>query len=191
MEVTFHGKAAHAGMHPEDGRNAIAAAARAIADLRLGQVDELSTANVGVIQGGVASNIVAEQCTFVAEARSHDERRLTDLMQEMLESIAFAAEMGDCRADVESRKSYRGYRFKRDDQVVRFAADALARVGLEVRFGLSGGAADANVFNERGFQCLNLANGMIDIHTPDERISVADLEAMVDVTLALVDAALA
>jgi tripeptide aminopeptidase len=191
IEVTFHGKASHAGMYPEEGRNAIAAAARAIADLRLGQVDEQSTANVGVIRGGVAANIVAEQCTFVAEARSHDERRLTDLVQEMLESISFAAEMGDCRADVEARKSYRGYRFNRDDAVVRFAVDALGRAGCDVRFGLSGGAADANVFNERGLQCLNLANGMMDIHTPDERIAVADLEAMVDVTLALVDAALA
>jgi tripeptide aminopeptidase len=191
LEVTFHGRASHAGMYPEEGRNAIAAAARAIADLRLGRVDEESTANVGVIHGGVAANIVAEQCTFVAEARSHDERRLTDLVQEMLESISFAAEMSDCRADVESRKSYRGYRFKRDDEVVRFATDALGRAGREARFGLSGGAADANIFNERGLQCLNLANGMIDIHTPDERIAVADLDAMVDVTLALVDAALA
>jgi tripeptide aminopeptidase len=191
IEVTFHGRASHAGMYPEEGRNAIAAAARAIADLRLGRVDDESTANVGVIHGGVAPNIVAERCTFVAEARSHDERRLADLVQEMLESISFAAEMGDCRADVEARKSYRGYRFKRDDEVVQVATDALARVGREVRFGLSGGAADANVFNERGLQCLNLANGMMDIHTPDERISVADLEAMVDVTLALVDAALA
>src|SRR6266545_3505648 len=191
IEVTFHGKASHAGMYPEEGRNAIAAAARAIADLRLGRVDEQSTANVGTIHGGVAANIVAEQCTFVAEARSHDERRLTDLVQEMLESISFAAEMGDCRADVEARKSYRGYRFKRDDEVVQVATDALGRAGQNVRFGLSGGAADANIFNERGLQCLNLANGMIDIHTRDERIAVADLEAMVDVTLALVDAALA
>jgi tripeptide aminopeptidase len=191
LQVTFHGKASHAGMYPEEGRNAIVAAARAIADLRLGQVDEHSTANVGVIHGGVASNIVAEHCMFVAEARSHDERRLADLVQEMLESISFAAEMSDCRADIEFRKSYRGYRFKRDDEVVRFAVDALGRAGREVRFGLSGGAADANVFNERGLQCLNLANGMKDIHTPDERIAVADLEAMVDVTLALVDAALA
>jgi len=191
LEVTFQGRASHAGMYPDEGRNAIAAAARAIADLRLGRVDEESTANVGVIHGGVAANIVAERCTFVAEARSHDERRLTDLVQEMLESISFAAEMGDCRADVEARKSYRGYRFKRDDEVVRIAVDALGRAGREVRFGLSGGAADANIFNERGLQCLNLANGMIDIHTADERIAVADLEAMVDVTLALVDAALA
>ena len=191
LDVTFHGRAAHAGMHPEDGRNAIAAAARAIADLRLGRVDELSTANVGVISGGVAANIVAEECSFVAEARSHDEARLAELVQEMLESISFAAETGDCRADVDSRRSYRGYRFKRGDDVVRIAADALDRTGREARFVLSGGAADANVFNERGLQCLNLANGMVDIHTPDERIAVADLEAMVDVTLALVDAALA
>ena len=82
-------------------------------------------------------------------------------------------------------------RFKRDDEVVQLAAAALSRSGYEPRYGLSGGAADANVFNERGLQCLNLANGMADIHTSDERIAVADLEAMVDVTLALVDAALA
>jgi tripeptide aminopeptidase len=191
IEVTFRGRASHAGMYPEEGRNAIAAAARAIADLRLGRVDDISTANVGVIHGGIAANIVAEQCTFVAEARSHDERRLADLIQEMVESISFAAEVSECRADVEARKSYRGYRFKREDDVVRVAADALGRAGQDVRFGLSGGAADANIFNARGLQCLNLANGMIDIHTPDERIAVADLEAMVDVTLALVDAALA
>ena len=191
LDVTFHGRASHAGMYPEEGRNAIAAAARAIADFRLGQVDEQSTANVGVIEGGVAVNIVPERCRFRAEARSHDEGRLAELVQEMLESISFAAETSECRADVESRRSYRGYRFKRSDDVVRVASDALARTGHEAHFVLSGGAADANIFNERGLQCLNLGNGMIDIHTPDERIAVHDLEAMVDVTLALVDAALA
>jgi tripeptide aminopeptidase len=74
---------------------------------------------------------------------------------------------------------------------VRLAAAALERSGFEPRYGLTGGGADANVFNERGLECLNLANGMIDIHTPEERIAVEDLERMVDVTLALVDAALA
>jgi tripeptide aminopeptidase len=191
LEVTFHGRAAHAGMYPEEGRNAIAAAARAIADLRLGRVDDETSANVGVIQGGTAVNIVAETCTFQAEARAHDERRLGEFVQEMTDTISFAAATMDCRVDVEARKSYRGYRFKQDDAVVRLAVDGLARAGYAPRFGLSGGAADANVFNDRGLQCLNLANGMTDIHTPDERIAVSDLEAMVDVTLALVDAALA
>jgi tripeptide aminopeptidase len=191
IEVTFHGRAAHAGMYPEEGRNAIAAAARAIADLRLGRVDDETSANVGLIHGGTAVNIVAETCTFQAEARAHDERRLGEFVQEMTDTIAFAAATMDCRVDVEARKSYRGYRFKQDDEVVQLAVDGLSRVGYAARFGLSGGAADANVFNDRGLQCLNLANGMTDIHTPDERIAVSDLEAMVDVTLALVDAALA
>ena len=191
LQVTFTGRAAHAGMYPEEGRNAIAAAARAIADFRLGKIEEEATANVGVIQGGTAGNIVAEVCTFLAEARAHDERRLGELVQEMVDTCSYAAETGDCRVDVEARKSYRGYRFKPGDDVVRIAVDGLSRAGYEPRFGLSGGAADANVFNERGLQCLNLANGMTDIHTADERISVADLEAMVDVTFALLDAALA
>ena len=71
------------------------------------------------------------------------------------------------------------------------AAAALTRCGYEPTYALSGGAADANVFNERGRRCVNLANGMTDIHTPDERIAVADLGAMVEVTLALVEGALA
>ena len=125
------------------------------------------------------------------EVRCHEERKLTELVQEVLDAISFAASMSDCNVDVQQQRSYRGYRFKRDDEVVRLAADALTSTGHEPRYGLSGGAADANVLNERGLQCLNLANGMVDIHTSDERIAVADLEAMVDVTLALVDAALA
>jgi tripeptide aminopeptidase len=189
LEVTFHGRAAHSGMHPDDGRSAIAAAARAISEMRLGRVDDESTANVGTIQGGTATNIVPEWCTFLAEARSHDERKLADLIQEMQDAITFAAGVAECDVETTARKSYRGYRFAKSDRAVALAADALARCGHEVVYELSGGAADANVFNERGLECVNLANGMTDIHTPNEHIAVADLEAMVDVTLALVEAA--
>ena len=176
-------------MHPEEGRSAIAAAARAISEMRLGRVDEETTANVGTIAGGTATNIVPEWCTFVAEARSHDERQLAELVQEMQDAITFAAGVAECEVETTMRKSYRGYRFAKSDRAVTLAAAALERCGHEVSYELSGGAADANVFNERGLQCVNLANGMADIHTPDEHIAVADLEAMVDVTLALVGAA--
>jgi tripeptide aminopeptidase len=189
MQVRFHGRAAHSGMYPEEGRSAIAAAARAIADLRLGRVDDETTANVGIIQGGTAGNIIPEWCTLTAEARSHDERKLADLVQEMVDAFSFAAGLEDCEVETKVSKSYRGYRFKREDQVVRFAHAALEQTGYAPSYGLSGGAADANVFNERGLACLNLANGMQDIHTPDERITVEDLEGMVEVTLALVDVA--
>jgi tripeptide aminopeptidase len=189
MEVRFHGRAAHAGMFPEEGRSAIQAAAKAIADLRLGRVDEETTANVGVISGGAGGNIVPEWCTFLAEARSQDERKLNDLVQEMLDAFSFAATAADCEVETSLRKSYRGYRFRQDDEVVQLAASALGRCGFSPSYALSGGGADANVFNERGFSCVNLANGMTDIHTPDERITVEDLDAMVEVTLALIDAA--
>ena len=189
LDVRFHGRAAHAGMYPEEGRSAIAAAARAIADLRLGRLDDVTTASVGRIQGGTARNVIPEWCTFAAEARSHDERKLADLVREMVDAVTFAASLEECEVEAQVSGLSRGYRFRRDDLPVRIAASALERVGREPSYILSGGGADANVFNERGLECLNLANGMTDIHTPDERIAVADLHEMVEVTLALVDAA--
>ena len=189
MEVRFHGRAAHSGMYPEEGRSAVAAAARAVADLRLGRVDDETTANVGKIEGGTAGNIVPEWCTLLAEARSHDERKLADLVQEMLDAFAFAATLEECEVETTVRKSYRGYRFRPDDRAVALARRSLGRCGYEPTLALSGGAADANVFNDRGLECVNLANGMTDIHTPAERIAVADLDGMVEVTLALLDEA--
>ncbi|HZC74800.1 MAG TPA: M20/M25/M40 family metallo-hydrolase [Gaiellaceae bacterium] len=189
LEVRFHGRAAHAGMAPEEGRSAIQAAAKAIADLRLGRVDELTTANVGVITGGTAGNVVPEWCTFLAEARCHDETKLGELVQEMLDAFSFAATETDCDVETTMRKSYDGYRLKRDEPAVVLAAEAFSRCGFEPRYGLSGGGADANVFNERGRRCVNLSHGVFGFHTPDEHVSVADLDAMVDVTVALVEAA--
>ena len=187
--VRFHGRPAHSGMVPEEGRSAIAAASRAIADLRLGRIDEETTANVGLIRGGSARNIVPEWCELEAEARSHDARKLADLVQEMLDTFAFAASMAECTLETEVSETYQGYLFKGDEPIVRLAARALERCGYELVPTLTGGGADANVFNSRGLPCLNLANGMREIHTADEHIAVADLETMVDVTLALVDAA--
>jgi tripeptide aminopeptidase len=189
FQADFRGTQAHAGIRPEDGRSAIEAAARAIAAMRLGRVDDETTANVGWISGGTGGNIVPEWCTFQAEARSQDEQKLNEIVQEMLDAYSFAASATDCEVETSMRKSYLGYRFKQDDAVVQLAATALQRCGYAPSYALSGGGADANVFNERGRSCVNLANGMTDIHTPDERISVEDLDAMVDVTLALVDSA--
>lgn len=189
LDFRFHGKASHAGLSPEEGRSAVAAAARAIADFRLGRIDEETSANVGVISGGTGRNVVPEWCTFQAEVRSHDERKATELVREMLETAAFAASLGECGLETEVRQSYPGYRFRESDLPVRLGAEALVRTGFEPRYALGGGAADANVLNARGLSCVNLANGTVGTHTPDEHIAVSDLEAMVEVTLALVDAA--
>jgi tripeptide aminopeptidase len=189
VEVAMRGRAAHAGIAPEEGRSAIVAAARAITDFRLGRLDEETTANVGLIEGGVARNIVPDRCAFSIDVRSHDDAKLAELVKEMLETITFAAALEQCEAETTVEDSYAGYRFARGDLPVRLACEALQREGIEPRLGLGGGGADANVFNERGRPCVNIANGMASIHTADEHIAVADLERMVDVTLALVDVA--
>ena len=189
LELRFHGRSAHAGIAPEEGRSAIAAAARAVADLRLGRIDEVTTSNVGVISGGSARNVVPEWCTVTAEARSHDEATLVDLVQEMLDACAFAASVSDCTLEAEVREQYRGYRLRESDAVIRLADEALRAVGIEPTTALCGGGADANVFNGLGIPCAVLANGMAAIHSPDEHIAVADIETMVDVTLALVEGA--
>ena len=101
LDVRFHGRAAHAGMYPEEGRSAIAAAARAIADLRLGRLDDETSANVGRISGGTARNVVPEWSEFAAEARSHDERKLADVIREMVDTVTFAASLEECEVETQ------------------------------------------------------------------------------------------
>jgi tripeptide aminopeptidase len=189
LDVVFRGRSAHAGINPEDGRSAILAAAKAIADLRLGRLDEETTANVGVITGGAARNVVPDHCSVVAEARSRDEGKLLDLVQEMLDTFAFAASVCDCEVEARVQESYRGYRLSGDHPALGLAFAGLERAGFTPRGVEVGGGADASVFNARGVPCVVLANGMEHIHSPEEQIAVADLEAMVEVTLGIVDAA--
>jgi tripeptide aminopeptidase len=189
LEARFRGRAAHAGIAPEEGRSAIRAAALALAEMPLGRIDEETTANVGVIAGGSALNVVPEHCSLGGEARSHDERKLADQIQAMQDALSFAAGVSDCAVETTLRRSYSSYRFARDDLPVRLAAEALSRCGVEPSYSLTGGAADANVFNAGGRQCVNLGNGVLAIHTRDEHVAVGDLDLMVEVTLALIDAA--
>jgi tripeptide aminopeptidase len=157
--------------------------------MRLGRLDEETTTNVGTIRGGVARNIVPDLCTFIGEARSHDEAKLSDVVQELLDACSFAASLTGCEVETEVERRFSGYRFRRDDQPVRLASAALERSGYVPTYALTGGGADANIFNMRGLACLNLANGMTEIHTPQEHIAAADLDAMVAVTLAIMDEA--
>ena len=189
IDALFTGRPAHAGINPEDGRSAVLAAARAISDLRLGRIDAETTANVGLIEGGSALNVVPATCRVAAEARSRDERKLAELVQEMLDSFAFAAAVSECEVETAVEDKYRGYRLAPDDPALALARRALERAGFTPRDVEVGGGADVNVFVERGLHCVNVANGMAKVHTAEEEIAVADLEAMVAVTLELVDAA--
>jgi tripeptide aminopeptidase len=189
IDAVFTGRPAHAGINPEDGRSAIVAAARAIADLRLGRIDDETTANVGLIKGGTALNVVPADCRLALDVRSRDERKLASLVQEILDSLSFAAAVTECEVETTVQDKYRGYRLAPDDPALALARSALEHAGFVPREIEVGGGADANVFNERGLHCANLANGMANVHTADEEIAVADLEGMVAVTLELIAAA--
>ena len=189
LDVTFTGRKAHAGIAPEEGRSAIAAAARAVSELRLGRIDEQTTSNVGLISGGTARNIVPDRCELTAEARSLNEETLRGLVGEMVDSIGFAASVSECEVEIAMEDKYSGYRFAADDAIVALGERALTQAGYQPQLVDCGGGADANVFNLAGVPCLNLANGMAKIHSPDEEIALADLEGMRQVTLALIDCA--
>ena len=189
LELRFLGRAAHSGIAPEEGRSAIAAAARAIADMPLGRIDDATTANVGLIRGGVAGNIVPPECRVWAEARSRDGDRLREQVQAMLDAATYAANLSDCELESRIVSEYEGYRFARTHEAVRLVSQALDGCGYPVTYLESGGGADANVFNAAGVPCVNVCNGMAEIHTASEHISVADLEGMLGVTMGLIEAA--
>jgi tripeptide aminopeptidase len=189
LEATFVGRAAHAGIVPEAGRSAILAAARAIARMPLGRIDEDTTANIGVMAGGTAANVVAERCTLVGEARSRDERALSGQLMAMLDALAWAASETEVDLQTRVHEEFTGYRLSESDLQVRLAIRALEACGHTPRLMPTGGGSDVNALLRNGFPCVNLCNGSMDVHTPDERIPVESLSAMVDVTLALIDAA--
>jgi tripeptide aminopeptidase len=184
-----HGRAVHAGIRPEDGRSAIAAAASAIASMRLGRLDPETTANVGTIAGGSAINVVPDRCTIEAEARSLDAARAEAVATEMVDHLQDAANAHECDLDVTVERMFEGYRTRAKAAQVALAEQALRACGYEPTHIVTGGASDANSFETQGFACTNLANGTERNHQPDERVSVEALEGMFDVAIALVEEA--
>jgi tripeptide aminopeptidase len=191
LEARFRGHAAHAGIRPEQGRNAIVAAAKAIDALALGRLDEETTANVGRIEGGTATNVVAERCVVELEARSLDHGRATDVTQAMVDAITQAAADSECDVETLVEEQFRGYRTARSAPHVQAAASALEAIGIEPRYLASGGGSDANVFEASGLPCLNVANGTERNHEPGERVSRDALETTLDLALAIVEASAA
>ena len=193
VQASFHGLAAHAGINPEDGRSAILAAARAIASMRLGRIDDESTVNLGTISGGSAINVVAQECTVLIEARALDDVRAEEIVADIVDRIHEAANLADCDCDVdvEVQRTFSGYRLTGANPTVQVAEAALRACGQEPVRIASGGASDANALISNGFQTVNLANATERNHEPDERVSVLALEEMLDVALALLDEAAA
>ena len=186
LEANFRGQAAHAGIRPEAGHNAIAAAGTAIAAMQIGRLDEATTANVGEIHGGTAANVVAERCHVVLEARSLDDARAGEVVSSMVDAITESASDLECDVETSVERLFRGFKLSRSAPVVETAAQGLRARGIEPTFINTGGGSDANAFVSAGLPVLNLANGTERNHQPDESVTVNALETMLDVTLAIV-----
>lgn len=191
LQAVFRGVAAHAGLHPEQGRSAILAAARAIAAIPIGRVDDGTTVNVGTIAGGTALGVVPEACSLVAEVRGLEDERTETLVAEIVDRMHEVANLSDCDCDVDVsvERTFTGYSLRVGSEAVTVAEAALRRCGHEPVRIASGGGSDANALIAAGFQTVNLANGTERAHQPGERVSVAALEEMLDVALVLLDEA--
>ena len=190
LHAAFRGAAAHAGIRPEAGRSAILAAAKAIADMPHGRIDEETTANVGTIAGGVGgTNVVAEHCWFDAEARSLSDAAVETLVAKMVDRCNDAANDPRCECDVDLtvERVFTAYRHRTTAPGVVAAEAALRACNYTPRRILSGGGSDANAFEANGLHCINLANGTERNHETRERVSQVALEGMLDVTFALLD----
>lgn len=186
VAAVVRGRAAHAGMAPEKGVSAIQVAAEAIAAMRLGRIDHETTANIGIVHGGRAINVVPDEVHVQGEARSHDRDRLAAQCEHMRSCFtAAAARHPGAAVEVAITPMYDAMDVAEDSTIMRRLRAAAARAGRTVTSAGMGGGCDANVLNQRGFEVVNLATGMQEIHSTREWLRVSDMVAAAEVTLAL------
>jgi tripeptide aminopeptidase len=186
FKATFRGTAAHAGVEPEKGRSAILAAAKAIASMELGRLDEQTSANVGIIHGGVGTNIIPDVCLVEGECRSHSEDRLAAVTAAMIDAQHAGAAQVGVDVDVALVQEYRAFALTGRLPVVRLSKAALTEMGIEPSTQASGGGSDANTLNFRGLPTVNLAAGMTQVHSPDEHITLDGLERLCALAMRLI-----
>lgn len=187
--ATIYGKTAHAGVNPEAGISAVAIASKAVAKMKLGRIDEETTANIGRFTGGKekATNIVVDRVEIEAEARSLVEDKVNAQVEHMKHCFEEAAQELGGRAEFKAALQYPGYKYNEDHQLVQLASQAIRAIGREPHFFASGGGSDANVIAGYGIPTLNLAVGYERIHTTDERMSIAELEKATELFVSLVN----
>lgn len=190
IHAVIQGQAAHAGICPEQGISAIQVAAEAVMRMKLGRVDADSTANIGVINGGKATNIIPASVELDGEARSLIESKLSQQTTDMVETLKRVAQNKGAKAEVEVIPTYPAMFLSKDSKVMQIAVQAARDIGLTPKLIATGGGSDANIFNGAGLPTANLAIGMEKVHSTDEFIRVKDLIDMMRFLLAIVQRSL-
>lgn len=193
LAIDITGASAHAGLNPENGINAIQLAAVAIASLHLGRLDDESTANIGLISGGTATNIVPDRVSIAGEVRSHSEAKLAAFTREMEEAFQkMVAEWTDpARGAVQPKlvftanQEYPAMRVDRNDPVIRRVEKAATSLARTLRYEVAGGGSDANIFNRHGRPCVIIGTGMNKVHTTEETICLDDMARTAELVISI------
>lgn len=179
----FKGKATHAGIEPEKGINAIKAASIAIANMKTGRIDKESTSNVGKIEGGVATNIVAENTKVEMEARSLKLSKLNSITERMVDDLKKGARAAGAGLEYKVVREYEGFKIKSDEIPMKVAKNALKILNIKPKVTSSGGGSDINIFNSKGKMAVNLSAGLENIHTSGEFVKINQLEKLTQLIL--------
>ncbi len=179
FEFLVKGVAAHAGINPEAGINAITVAAHALANMPNGRINEQTTCNIGMIRGGVARNIVADSCLMIGEARSLSGKELAALTTELTNSFIDAVRLKGAVPDVKVEQLYPEIELSPESEIVKHCVETIRSLDIEPFLIGTGGGSDASIINAKGIPCLNLGVGMNEVHTTKESIS---LKSLIDTT---------
>lgn len=184
--TTIKGKAAHAGVSPESGISAIQVAARAIEKMKLLRIDEDTTANIGKISGGSATNIVCDRVEITMEARSLIRDKVEAQARHMLECIETACSEYGAEHETTRYLNYAEVNLQKEAEVVKLAEAAIRRIGLEPSLKSTGGRSDTNVMSGKGLQAVTLGIGMSNVHTTSEYIAISDIEKTAELVAAII-----
>ncbi|USD63949.1 M20/M25/M40 family metallo-hydrolase [Vibrio sp. SCSIO 43136] len=175
INVTIQGRPAHAGLAPEEGINAMVVASDAVSKMNLSRIDEETTANIGIVNGGKATNIVMPEMTIAAEARSLCDDKLAAQVKHMVDTFEAAAEKHGAGIEIKCETAYDAYKLTDDDALVVDVKETFEKIGLTPATMPTGGGSDANIFNSKGLKTVNLSTGMSKVHTTEEFIAIEDM----------------
>lgn len=175
-KINVHGKKAHGGLEPEKGINAIMIAAKALAEVkRYGRIDEETTCNIGIIGGGVATNVVPDLVEIEGDVRSRNNEKLEAIREEVVSTICNAVEKYGAKVTAEVEHKYSSFLIDTESTVVKLAKSACSMYGFAPDITQTGGGSDANFLNAYGVPCVILGTGMQNVHTVEEFIKEEDL----------------
>jgi tripeptide aminopeptidase len=192
IRFTVRGVEAHAGLCPELGISAIKVASDAISIMKLGRIDHETTSNIGIIRGGVATNIVTGIVEVVGEARSHNDDKLRNQVNHMIECFVNTAskykvklngEELEARVDINIQRSYDRMEVSDDAAITKLVLKAVSNLNHTIQLHTTGGGCDANYFNKFGIDCVNLGTGMYELHTVNEHLILDEFYRCADILL--------